>query len=67
MCRRSYEISYSDLTGLAYNNNPPTVENVVITVTYSRGVDRDQGSLLPGGSVPVKSGMVFDVTATTRS
>ena len=61
------EISYDDLVGLAYNNTPPTGADVVITVTYSRGVDRDQGSLLPGDSVPVKSGMVFDVTATTRS
>jgi len=61
------KISYNDLVGLAYNNNPPTGQDVVITVTYSKGVDRDQGSLLPGDSVPVKSGMVFDVTATTRS
>lgn len=60
-------ISYSELLNLAYNNNPPTGDGVVITVTFSRGVDRAQGSLLPDKSVPVKSGMVFDATPTTRS
>lgn len=60
-------ISYSDLLSLAFNNNPPTGDGIVITVTYSRGVDRAQGSLLPEGSVQVKSGMVFDATPTTRS
>lgn len=60
-------ISYSELLNLAFNNNPPTGDGIVITVTYSRGVDRAQGSLLPDKSVPVKSGMVFDATPTTRS
>lgn len=61
------EISYSDLVNLAYSNKPPTGDMVVITVTYSKGEDRQQGSLLPGDSVKVKDGMIFDVTGTVRS
>ena len=45
-----------------------TGENVVITVTYSRGEGgHREGSLRPGESVELKNGMVFDVSATDRS
>ena len=60
-------ISYADVTGIAYNGAPPSGDGVVITVTYSKGGPHHQGSLLPGASVEVTNGMVFDVTATTRS
>ena len=52
---------------LAFNNEPPTGPNVVITVTYSKGEHPKDGSLLPGQSVKVKAGMVFNVTATDKS
>lgn len=62
------EISYEQVVNLAYDNNPPTGENVLITVGYHRGHgDKPEGDLDPGKSVIVKDGMVFDVTATDRS
>lgn len=62
------EISYEQVVNLAYNGNPPTGDQVQITVGYHRGHgDKPEGDLEPGQSVKVKNGMVFDVTATDRS
>lgn len=62
------EISFEDVINLAFDNAPPTGENIVITVTFSRGDEgRKEGSLMPGDSVKVKKEMVFDVTATDKS
>mgnify|MGYP000716391441 CR=1 FL=1 len=60
------DLSFEDVVHLAYDD-PPTGENVVITVTYSKGEGGKQGSLMPGGSVKAKAGMVFNVTATDKS
>jgi hypothetical protein len=61
------EISYEQVVNLAYNNAPPTGEYIVITVTFSRGENGQEGTLLPGDRVKLKSKMVFDVSATDRS
>jgi hypothetical protein len=62
------DISYEQVVNLAYDNNPPTGENVLITVGYRRGHgDKPEGELEPGESVKAKDGMIFDVTATDRS
>jgi len=62
------EISYDQVVSLAYNGNPPTGDQVQITVGYHRGHgDKPEGDLEPGQSVKVKDSMVFDVTATNRS
>lgn len=61
------ELSYDEVVNLAYNNNPPSGPNVIITVTYSRGENGKGGSMLPGDTVKVKNNMVFDVSATDRS
>lgn len=61
------EMSFEDLVNLAYDNNPPTGENVVITVTYGRGEHDTSGTLIPGQTVRIKDGMVFNVKATDRS
>lgn len=61
------ELSYEQVVNLAYDGAPPTGENVVITVTYSRGENGKSGDMLPGDTVKVKSRMVFDVSATDRS
>lgn len=62
------ELSFEDVVNLAFDNAPPTGENIVITVTFSRGDEgRKEGSLLPGESVKVKKDMIFDVTATDKS
>jgi hypothetical protein len=61
------ELTFKEVVDLAYNNDPPHGPNVVITVTYSKGVDGAQGSLVHGESVKVKAGMVFNVKATDKS
>jgi len=61
------ELSYDEVVNLAFNNTPPTGENVVITVTYSKGIDGKQGSLVKGATVKAKDGMIFNVTATDKS
>lgn len=62
------KISYQEVVDLAYDNNPPTGDNVLITVGYRKGPhDKHEGDLDPGDSVEVKDGMIFDVTATDRS
>lgn len=61
------ELTFEEVVNLAYNNHPPTGPNVVITVTYSKGVGGARGSLLPGQIVKVKAEMVFNVKATDKS
>lgn len=43
----------------------PPNPNTVYTVTYKKG--GDQGSLVAGGSIAVKPGTIFNVTATDKS
>ncbi len=61
------EISFDEVVALAFNP-PPTGENIIFTVTYRKG-DRDkpEGTLVEGGMVKVKDGMIFNVTATDKS
>lgn len=59
-------ISYEEVVILAfgsYSEDP----NIVYTVTYSKGEDRHEGSLVKGESVKVKDGMIFNVTQTNKS
>jgi hypothetical protein len=61
------ELTYEDLVRLAFEN-PPTGADVQFTVQYTRGQgSKPAGVLVEGGSVKVKEGMEFDVTATNRS
>jgi hypothetical protein len=62
------KISYEQVVNLAYDDNPPTGDNVLITVGFRKGPDdKHEGDLDPDHSVEVKDGMIFDVTATDRS
>ncbi len=61
------EITYEQVVNLAFDNNPPVGEFIVITVTFSKGENRKEGSLQSGDSVKVKDGMIFNVTATDKS
>lgn len=58
------ELSYEDVVALVFEN-PPSGDNVVITVSWRHG--NDTGTLTAGKSVSVKDGMKFDVTATDKS
>jgi multiubiquitin len=61
------DISYEEVVDLRYAGNPPTGENVRITVTYSKGHNGKEGTLRPGHSVKVKAGMVFNVVDSSQS
>jgi len=60
------EITFKEVVDLAYDNNPPSGPDVVITVTYKEG-EHKKGSLVEGQSVKVKDDMVFNVSATNKS
>jgi len=61
------KLTFEEIVNLAYENNPPSGPNVVITVTFSKGDDGKQGTLLPGDCLKIKNGMIFNVTATDKS
>jgi hypothetical protein len=62
------ELTFEQVVSLAYDGNPPTGENWMFTVTYRRSHgEKPEGSLLPGGTVKVKEGMIFNVSATDKS
>lgn len=61
------ELSFDEVVRLAFAN-PHTGPDWEYTVTYSRGQSpKHEGTLTAGNSVPVKDGMVFNVTETNKS
>jgi hypothetical protein len=61
------ELSFDEIVALAFNL-VPTGPNVMFTITYRHGPrPNPEGNLLEGGTVSVKSGMVFNVTRTDKS
>lgn len=61
------EISYEEVIVLAFGSYSND-ENIVYTVTFSKGPEsHHQGSLVKGGTVHVKDGMIFNVTQTNKS
>ena len=61
------EISFAEIVTLAFDN-PPTGENIILTVTYHKGEgNKPEGTLIIGETVKVKGGMIFNVTATDKS
>ena len=59
------EITFEEVVKLAYG---ATTSNQTFTVTYRRGQgNKPQSSLRDGESTKVKEGMIFNVTATTKS
>ena len=57
------EASYETIVSLALGKVPP--KDVLYTVVYGSGpAEKPDGSLLPGGSVKVRDGMVFSVAHT---
>jgi len=60
-------LSFHDVVKLAYpaaNSSPM----MIYTVTYKKAVaPMHQGSLVPGGTVEVKNGTIFNVTETDKS
>ena len=62
------ELTFEQVVDLAYDDNPPTGENWIFTITYRRGEGtKHEGSLVAGETVRVKEGMIFNVVATDKS
>jgi hypothetical protein len=60
------KITFEDVVALA--DGLPKGPQVLYTVLYRKGEDKKpQGSLVAGGDVNVKDGMIFDVSATDQS
>ena len=61
------EISFEEIVTLAFDA-PPVGESTVYTVTFRKGQgNKPEGTLVPGATVKVKEGMIFNVTATDKS
>jgi hypothetical protein len=59
------KLSFDEVVALS---GLPHDENTIFTITYSKGhQDKPQGQLVRGDTVPVKEGMIFNVTATSKS
>lgn len=60
-------LTFEEIIRLAFDN-APSGENTIFTVNFRRGHgEKPEGSLVEGGVVKVKEGMIFNVTSTTRS
>jgi hypothetical protein len=60
-------ISFEQLVALAFPDQQPG-PNTTYTITYRKGpAPKPEGSLLPGQSVNVKNGMIFNVRSTDKS
>lgn len=60
------KLTYQEVVNLAFGE--VTVDpNVVYTVTYSKGHKPEKGTLVMGGSLTIKQGMIINVTKTDKS
>jgi hypothetical protein len=61
------ELTFDQVVALAFAP-VPTGPNIMFTITYRHGPHANpEGNLLEGGTVKVKDGMIFNVTATNKS
>ena len=60
-------VTYEQIVKLAFPS-PIAGRNIIYTVGYEDGPYKNpSGSLMPGGNIDVKDGMIFDVTPTDKS
>jgi len=60
-------MTFEEIVALAFPN-PPTGQNILFTVGYEDGPHvNPMGSLMPGGKIKIKDGMIFNVTPTDKS
>ena len=60
-------ITYIEVVTISLDGAPVATDSIY-SVTYRKGEgNKPEGSLVEGDSVKVKDGMVFNVTATTKS
>ncbi len=56
--------SFAEIVALA---DLPSGPDTIFTVTYKKGRRNKEGTLVEGDTVKVKEGMIFNVTATSKS
>lgn len=62
----SDELTFAEIVALA--DNLPKGENIIYTVTYRKAEGKkEEGTLVEGGTVKIKNGTIFNVTATDKS
>ena len=59
------KLTFAEIVHLALNEYNPS-PTTSYTVTYSKNA-HDKGMLVTGDEIPVRKGLVFNVTKTTRS
>src|ERR1035438_7717777 len=61
------QLTFDEIVALAFDP-VPTGPNIMFTITYRHGPHGNpEGTLIEGGSVKIKNGMIFNVTATDKS
>lgn len=64
---KAKSLTFEQLVALAFNP-VPTGPNILFTITYECGPHQNpEGTLMPSGTVKIKEGMIFNVTATDKS
>ncbi len=62
----SREVSFQEVLSLAFNP-VPTGPGIIFTVTYRHAAgDRKEGTLLPGETVEVRDGTIFNASYTDK-
>jgi hypothetical protein len=60
-------LSFNEIVALAFDP-VPAGPNIMFTITYRHGPHvNPEGTLIEGGSVSIKDGIIFNVTATDKS
>jgi hypothetical protein len=60
-------LTFNEIVALAFDP-VPVGPNIIFTITYRHGPHANpEGTLIEGGSVKLKDGMIFNVTATDKS
>jgi hypothetical protein len=60
-------LTFDEIVALAFEP-VPTGPNIMFTITYRHGPHANpEGTLIEGGIVKIKDGMIFNVTATDKS
>jgi hypothetical protein len=60
------KISFGEVVILAFGSYEEN-ENIVYTISYSKGEHKPEGTMIAGDEVKIKTGMIFNVTRTDKS
>lgn len=65
---RGDDVTYDQIVAIGVALGLPTGPNILYTITYRKAESKPhEGDLAEGGTVKVKEGTIFNVTATDKS